>query len=57
MKKDSPILKYIAFRETGINSAYKLLKEKYNCKMLSKPKFNKQTNLWEFAYHDPLLDK
>ena len=48
-------LKAVAFRKTGIDSQYKLLKERYNCKILTKPKFNKDTGLWEFTYQDPLI--
>jgi len=56
MKKKSEILKMTSFSKTGCLGMMKLMKEKYNCEIVSEPTQNKETTMWEFQYQDPQLN-
>lgn len=55
VKKSKP-LKMTSMTGSGSRGMLKLLKEKYGCKILSDPKLNKKSGMWEFTYTDKKLD-
>jgi len=54
MKERTPTVTTM-FTEAGAKKLYVLMRDKYNCEMIQKPKYNEKTYLWEVAYHDPKL--
>ena len=51
MKERTPIVT-TAFTEAGAKKLYVLMRDKYNCEMIEKPKYNEKTYLWEITYYD-----
>jgi len=51
MEERTPIVNK-AFTEAGAKKLYVLMRDKYNCEMVEKPKYNEKTYLWEITYYD-----
>lgn len=41
------------FTQVGANRVYLMMRDKFNCDMVSKPTFNNSIGLWEVSYYDP----
>ena len=54
MKERKPLVTTM-FTESGAKKLYVLMRDKYNCEMVDKPKYNEKAHLWEVAYNDPKL--
>jgi len=52
-KKKTEIIVDHRMSEAGAKAAFKMMRDKYGCKMIQLPKQDKKTTMWEFKYIYP----
>lgn len=51
--KKSDVIVDHRMSETGAKAAFKMMKLKYNCKMIELPIYDKKSYMWRFKYSYP----